>query len=320
MRVATFGLIVVLGWLATATGSRAATLFTVAGVESTSAFAPAPCWKAEVCTIPRRWPATWVTTECRLRASCLTHLADGTILVCQGSELLALGRDGHLRHWLPTSVRLGVGPLTDADVAPDGSVVVLGARGVVRALAGGVIRALASGTANETPFGSAVAAMRDGSVMLSGSAEAADLSRLGPGRNSFGDPAGAPVGRAAEFASDPFDDLVALSDGSVLIAQHGRRRVLRVDAVGRVEVVAGGGRDFVAGGLATAVDLGAVTAVAAGRHGGLLLSADRGLFRVNRDGRLRRVAGGTAYEYDPVEARALTTDGQVASKAMLAGV
>jgi len=103
MRVATYLLIVVLACLAAASRSRAATLFTIAGVESTSAFAPAPCWNADFCTVPRRWPPTWIATGRRLKATCLTHLLDGTILVCQGSELLMLDRTGRLRHWLPAS-------------------------------------------------------------------------------------------------------------------------------------------------------------------------------------------------------------------------
>jgi hypothetical protein len=187
-------------------------------------------------------------------------------------------------------------------------------------LPGGAIQTLASSARGERSFGSAVAAMPDGSVLLSRVSGVADLVRLSQDGTASVLRQTLPVGGEAEFTSDPFDDLAVRSDGSALIARHGRRRVLHVAASGRVRIVAGGGRGFVEGARATEVDLGAVTAVAAWPDGGVLLSADRGVFIVGRDGRLQRVTDGTAYEYDPVEARALTTDGQYGTSAMLAGV
>lgn len=239
MRAAACVLIVVGACLAAATQAGAATLFTLAGVESTSAYAPAPCGRRDPCTVPAHWPRTWVATERRLKATCLTHLADGTILICQGSELLALDRNGRLRHWLPANSRLGLGSLFDADAASDGSVVVLGQRGVARVHPGGEIQRLAT---SETSFGTAVAAMPDGSALVSGGSRPLHLVRIDQRGEILVSEQALPVGRTARYSSDEFDDLVALQDGSVLVALRGRRQLVHVDASGRARVVAGGRR------------------------------------------------------------------------------
>ena len=57
----------------------------------------------------------WPAGARRLHAQCLTHLPDGTVLICSHRELLALGPDGRLRSWGPPVPAPGW--LTDAAVA-----------------------------------------------------------------------------------------------------------------------------------------------------------------------------------------------------------
>src|SRR5262245_18728843 len=97
-----------------------ATLFTLAGSESTAMEA---CWPLDDCRDETR-PAT----ERRLLLPCLTTLPDGTIVLCRGIRLAFLGADGRER----AGSSAGVGLLYDADAAPDGSVLALGAEGVSR--------------------------------------------------------------------------------------------------------------------------------------------------------------------------------------------
>lgn len=293
--------------LAAAVPADAATMYTIAGAESTSARVPAPCWAADFCDVPRRWPRSWVATERRLKATCLTHLRDGTIIVCQGSELLRLDRDGRMRRW----VKPDVGWLIDADAAADDSVVVLGRRGVTRVGADGAMiepQAMPDGWSAR----SAIAAMPDGSAWITGQREGqpelrgTGVLRVGAdGRYSVVTEM-LPLVGTSHYSDDPSDDLVALSDGTALVAIRGERRVLELAPTGRVKRL-------------TAAT-GAVTAAAALADRTPLVASDRGLLSL-RDGRsVRSVARGSANDYDPVEPTAITIDGRAAARSTLVRV
>ena len=323
--------LLVLACLTAAVPARAAApeiLFTIAGVESTGA--PACTGDGACATLPL-WPEGWTATDRRLVSTCLEPLADGTIALCERDELLALGRDGRLRHWMPAGSEIGVGTLLDADAAPDGSLVVLGDRGVARVLRDGGVRQLVPPADPTEPvnaaYGTAVAALPDGGIALVlGDPNAygidygpAELVRVSPDgiRTSI---ARVESGRPTRFTSDATDDLAVLPDGSVAVARHGYQRVLRVDPAGRVRVLAGGGTGGIDRTRASAARLGAVTALVARHDGSLLVAADRGLVVVDRARRLRRVAGGAPDESEPSDSRALTTDGRPVGDSVLAGV
>src|SRR3954449_5424642 len=96
-------------------------VFTVAGAESAA---------MEACSAGERCPAA---TQQLLTGHCLASFADGTIVLCKGRMLLTVGRDGRVRPWTDAAVGKGF----DADTAPDGSVMVVGAEGVARIGASG---------------------------------------------------------------------------------------------------------------------------------------------------------------------------------------
>jgi hypothetical protein len=277
-------------------------IFTIAGAESEVAdtLCDSSCDGGSDARLP--------ATERRFSGTCLTHLADGTILLCEGSELLALGTDGRIRAWRSP----GAGSIVDAEAAPDGSVAIIGRDGIARLLTDGSTEWLARRSGAES-FGTGIATLPDGGVVVAGvgddgngftSGELVALRADGTAAWS----ANLPHGRAVKYTSDELDDPVALPDGSIVVAQHARQRLLRIDANGRVRA------------LPDAPKLGAVTSLAATDGGGLAVSADRGLFAVTAAGSFRRLTGGAAYEAWPEVPEALTADGRRASDAVLAGV
>lgn len=299
-----------------------AMVFTVAGAESS---AVDPCWLvADTCGAIPPWPGWWVAGQRRIAGHCLTRLADGTILLCDGRHLLALGADGRMRRWPSGGARTPVGEIIDADAAPDGSVLVLG-RGVARVRPDGTARALAGSSV--FPSGDSIAALPDGGAVVT---EARDLGGEGWYALVRIDADGAIVSRLSELPPNPrvdprvvtaAVDVVALPDGALVLAQKWHRRLLRRDVDGRVTVLAGGGRGFRDGARGTDVDLGHVSAVAARADGTLLIGADRGLLRLDRDARIHTlVRAGAAEEVAAVDPRAVSSDGRPASDVRLMGI
>ena len=241
-------------------------LFTVAGVESTAMRA---CWPLDDCRAP-----AWVATQRQLTGGCLAALADGTILLCEMGRLLALATDGRLREWPPAS---DAGRVLDADVAPDGSVIVLGSRGVTRVGLDGSLRTLSPldpggryASVAAMPDGGAFAPTPDGLLRIAADGTATTLPLVG------------------------VDDVSALPDGSVALALNARGHVLRLSPDGTLVVLAGGGRGFREGAVATDVALDHPGIVAAAADGTVLIAAGRGVLRVGRDGRIRTVVRGAA--------------------------
>ncbi|HEY6890681.1 MAG TPA: hypothetical protein VI300_22955 [Solirubrobacter sp.] len=308
--------------------ARAATtplLWTIAGVESTGAFAPSPCAEIAWCDIPARWPRAWTATDRRIGGSCLARLADGTLVLCQGPRLLALDRKGRLARWPQRTVSLDLGDLVDADAAADGGLVVLGEAGVARVRPDATVdwRIRSS----SFPFGAAVAALQDGGALVADatedapeSTEGSHLLRIRPDGTREVLVRNLPHARHDRGVYSGPDDLAALPDGSAVVAQSSQERVLRVDTAGHVTVLAGGGHGFREGGRATAAGLGVVNAVGVGAGGRVVAATERGLFSISSTGTIHRIALGAEDAGTPADPRALTTDGRRASAAMLTGV
>ena len=285
----------------TAAATGASRIFTIAGVSSPALHPCGPV--SSSCGTPTRPAAAWPATQRHISGACLTALPDGTILLCNSSELLALSADGLMRHW-PGGTNVGQvlnGDLLDADAAPDGSVMVIaeGARvgdgGVARVRADGSVQRL---VAMQIYGPSGIAALPDGGAWVAGSGR--PLVRF--------DAAGNVIRRIR----GSFSDVAALPDGSIVAATV-RGRVVRLKGDDRMAVVAGGGRGFKNGAKGTDVNLGEVWAVAALRGSAILIGATRGLLRLDRDGRIQTVVRGGADACDCAavdDARAANDDGR----------
>lgn len=108
----------------------AMTVFTIAGASSQAAY---PCRPVrDECQPPPGFGRRWQAGERRFSGTCLTHLADATILLCHGGQLFALSPAGMMRRWPRRGGGAGVGELYGTAAAPDGSVMVIGQYGVAR--------------------------------------------------------------------------------------------------------------------------------------------------------------------------------------------
>jgi hypothetical protein len=300
-----------------ASSADSALVLTLAGVESTGVDAPAPCPEVvSFCHVPRRWPASWPAGERRFASSCLTHLPDGTIILCQGDQLLALAADGRIRRWSPPLDGVGVEDIVDADAAGDGSVIVLGYSAVARVRPDGTAAAVMSSDQQRSGDETIVATSDGGALIAESTGAVVRVSA--EGGVSVVVPR-LPVDPRRRHEVPQALDIAALPDGSFALAQNWQERVLRLTSDGRVTVLAGGGRGFVNGALATSVRLGAVRALAATGDGGLYLATDQGLLRLTADGRITRVAPGAPSEEGLSEsAQSLATAGRSAASARLA--
>lgn len=200
-----------------------------------------------------------------------------------------IGLDGLARRWID----VGLGELVDADADSDGSLVVLGQRGSARVLADGTVMPIAA------DGGSAIAALAGEGVAVLGTGESArDLSWYasdGSTRAHVRFPANAPGNYLGE---DFLDDVAVLPDGSVVLAQYDRTRLLSVLPDGRVRRIEG------------TPATGHVIAVAATRDGALVVAGESGLFRRLSGGVFRRLAPATGPTDQPtVDGRRLIDAG-----------
>ena len=203
-------------------GAAAEEPTTVLGIASPSFSAPRPCVPRSACKPPPAPAASFVGTRVQLAdAGCLSHLADGTIVLCGGpSGLWRLDLDGRLRPWWTTG--LGDRSLSHLAAAADGGLVAaasdpntvwhIGVDGVARELA-------------RTPFEvAALAASPDGGALLAG--ESTQVHRLTPdGRLE--------IAHAETFSG--VGGLAALPAGGFVVSDwHDGGRVTRIEPDGRV--------------------------------------------------------------------------------------
>ena len=306
-----------------ASAAGPARLFTLAGLDSVVAAAPqfGECTTG-ACDVPVRWPQSWPAGERRLNAGCVLHLADGTIVLCHGNQLLALALDGRLRRWARIPVA-AIGRVIDADIAPDGSVIALGEEGLARVRPDGSSEVVpVNGAAGEDWEPSAVAALPDGGALVTAQFESGrDVVRVAPDGRTTTLVASLPHdARHREFVATA-DDISRLADGSFALAQSGQSRVLRLTLDGEISVLAGGGRGFADGAVATAVDLGSVPAVASAPDGRVLIAAEHGVLSLSADGRLHVIAPSScAGDFClPGTPQSLSTDGELAARTRLDG-
>ncbi|HEY6886688.1 MAG TPA: hypothetical protein VI300_02875 [Solirubrobacter sp.] len=275
-----------------------ATVFTIAGTESTGAAVPWLCGALDFCESPKPWPAVWAATSRRIDATCVDHYPDGSILLCVDGALARLTPDGRMRAVQVPGLRLGpsVGRADDlnvtaADLTPDGGMVFAGYDGAAAMAPDGTVREL------PIDYPAGIDVLADGSVLV-GDWEAEVVERVWPdgrhevvaGRSRGENPDGVPA-RSARIGTPA--DVAAFPDGSFVIADESPSgRILRVDAAGVIHHFAGGGRGWREGAPATSVKIGPVASVRALSDGGVLLAADRGVLQIDPGGRIHTLVRG----------------------------
>ena len=332
---------------ASAVAQEALRIFTIAGASSQAAH---PCWPIgkerrigparhpdDACRSPIRAFESWPASQRHFAGQCLTRLPDGTIVLCHRTYLLGLSKDGLISHWPPSAMRTSIEGLLrdprygfsidDAAAAPDGSVIVVGSGGVARVRPDGTAQQL--GGPGVIRSGRSIAALPDGGAVVTGASLSLtgqspgvhyDLVRLDASGNLVRHVQRLPRNRRVGWGDEGHGvtvpgDVAALPDGSLVLAQTSQHRVLRLDAKAddRVTVLAGGGRGFKDGSRATDVDLGDVWAVARLADDAILIGAERGLLRLDRDGRIHTLVRGGAVACDCAavdDARAVNDDGR----------
>jgi hypothetical protein len=329
---------VVLGCCAAAGAQGAsARLFTIAGTESAGLNFRTAC-VLEICT---NGSPPWVATEKRLGGGCVRHRQDGVLLACSVA-LISIDRRGRARPHRPPSA----GPtseIRDADVTPDGAVVVLEVDGdddvwrVWRLRPDGSSVQLGSDISSGRPL--AVAAAADGSAYaLDGGRQI--VTRMSPGgamttiAGSYREGTAAPRGfsgdggPATQATFDGPSDIDTLPDESLVIADTDNARIRRVAPDGVITTIAGGGIGWREGAPSPTVALGGPRVLRATRDGALLIASRRGLVRRHPSGTIRtitRIPGeawsGAAEAGDPSERRnELNTDGRPLGDVSLAEV
>jgi hypothetical protein len=317
--------------LAAAPAAQAATVFTIAGSQSSGAAIPLLCGGIRYCGDVRPWPSVWAATALRFDGSCLDHYPDGSILLCSDGRPIRMTPDGRARALPVHGIALGLSAdggvglfVSSVDVGPDGSVVVGGMDGAATVAPDGAARWLVVRDRDEEVGGADVLA--DGSALLAEPLRER-VERVWPdGRRQVVAGAGhRATGDCARAQADigwPVD-VSAFPDGSFVIADGcPRGRVLRVDAAGVVHPLAGEGRGWHEGAPATAVSIGRVSVVRALGDGRVLVAADRGVLQIGLDGRIRTLVRGVAYGWEAGyrDPRSVDTDGRAASDVALSGI
>jgi len=278
-------------WPATSAGADGPVVMPAAGVETDG---PLP---VRVTREAGAWPAG----ARRLDTACVTHLRDGTVLICAGRRLLAIGADGRVRPWGP--VIPDPGTIVSAAAADDGTVVVLTGMSVRRLQRDGTWLRLM----RFRGLDGAVAALQGGGAVVLGDERAGVIEVSPDGRRRVVLPRTRWLGTAVE----------PLADGALAVAAS--EHVLRVTRDGTVSELAGGEAPLVDGAPGLGTRLGEVTALSSTPYGGLLIAADAGLLELDSAGRLR-ILGGTPPRFGRVQPAAVGAEGAAALRTPLGHV
>ena len=166
-------------------------IFTLAGASSQAAHAcrlarnerrarPEGDHPREACRARVGAGELWPAAHRHLDGDCLARLVDGTIVLCHESHLLSLSPNGFIGPWPTASTGRAAldgllddppyaRDLDDIDVAPDGSVLVLGGGGVARVRPDGVVEFVVS--PRFLSSATSIAALGDGGAVVTGATE-----------------------------------------------------------------------------------------------------------------------------------------------------
>lgn len=271
------------------------TLMTVAGHPSSAASLRVPCEADRDC--PPGAARSWVATTVELTdATCVSHLSDGTLVLCGGpSGLWQIDPRGYLHPWwvpVGDSQRPRRLSVDDLALSPDGTLLAL-----VSDERDSVFRIGEDGDAQPLPhthltYTGRLAGLPDGGAVITDddrriyrmSPQGSLTAVAGTRRTGF-----AGDGGPASMARLNYPDAIAaLPDGGFVFADVNNSRIRKVDAGGTITTIAGGGRRFRwdDGTPATAVHLLAIDAVDVLPSGDVLIAQQGRLVRLATDGTL----------------------------------